>query len=189
MLEIGIIVGSTRPGRRALHVAEWVHSHAQDHAGAHTTVLDLAEVSLPLLDEPRPASTGEYAHAHTKAWSAVIAPLDALIIVTPEYNHAPPPALKNALDFLYHEWHNKSVGFVGYGNAGGVRAVEHLRLIAGELHMADVRAQVRLSNSSDFDESGHVIETSPTTDMLTAVLDQTIAWGNALGALRTTKDS
>jgi len=184
VLTIGIIVGSTRPGRRALHVAQWVQAHAEQRTDARFTIIDLAEQNLPLLDEPRPAAAGAYAHAHTKAWSSVIAPLDAFVIVTPEYNHAPPAVLKNALDFLYAEWHDKSVSFVGYGNAGGVRAVEHLRLVAAELHMADVRAQVRLTNSIDFDDTGRVTDSRTTQAMLGAALDQTIAWGGALRKLR-----
>src|SRR5258708_11723732 len=87
----------------------------------------------------------QYSRAHTKSWSEKIASLDAYIFVTPEYNHATSAALKNAIDFLYHEWNNKSAGFVGYGGAGGGRAVEKLRLVMGEIKIADVRSQVRVS--------------------------------------------
>src|SRR5947208_14506956 len=93
---------------------------------------------------------GQYTHDHTKRWSEKIASFDGYVFVTPEYNHATSGALKNAIDFLYHEWNNKAAGFVGYGSAGGVRAVENLRLIMGELQVADVRAQVQLSLFTDF---------------------------------------
>src|ERR1700722_10679721 len=94
---------------------------------------------------------GKYEHAHTKAWAAKITQFDAFVFVTPEYNHATSAALKNAIDFLYREWNNKAAGFVGYGAVGGVRAIEHLRLVMGELQIADVRAQVSLSLLTDFE--------------------------------------
>jgi NAD(P)H-dependent FMN reductase len=71
--------------------------------------------------------------------------------VTPEYNHSISGALKNAIDFLYREWNNKAAAFVSYGSAGGVRAVEHLRLILAELQVAGVRSQVFLSLFTDFE--------------------------------------
>jgi NAD(P)H-dependent FMN reductase len=89
---------------------------------------------------------------HTKRWSEKIDSLDAYIFVTPEYNHVTSAALKNAIDFPYHEWNNKAAGFVGSGGAGGVRAVENLRLVMGEIKIADVRAQVALSLYADFRE-------------------------------------
>ena len=126
-LEIAILLGSTRPNRRGEAVAQWVFEHARPRTSAHYTLIDLREVGLPLLDEPKSPAMGDYAHAHTKAWSARIAPCDGFVFVTPEYNHSTCAALKNALDFLYREWNNKAAGFVAYGNAGGARAVEHLR--------------------------------------------------------------
>jgi NAD(P)H-dependent FMN reductase len=103
------------------------------------------DFDLPLLDEPVPPSMGQYSQPHTKAWAAKIDSFDGYVFVTPEYNHGISGALKNAIDFLYREWNNKAAGFVGYGSAGGVRAVESLRLVMGELQVADVRNQVMLS--------------------------------------------
>ncbi len=88
---------------------------------------------------------GQYTHEHTKKWSEKIGSFDAYVFVTPEYNHGTSGALKNAIDYLYKEWVNKAAGFVGYGAAAGARAVENLRLVMGELQVADVRAQVGLS--------------------------------------------
>ena len=94
---------------------------------------------------------GNYAHAHTKKWGAKIASLDGYVFITPEYNHSISGSLKNAIDFVYHEWTNKAAGFVSYGsNVGGARAVEHLRLIAAGLQLAGVRTQVSLSLATDF---------------------------------------
>jgi len=128
MLKIGIIVGSTRPGRKAAAVAKWVHDILKSRKDAEFEIVDIEDYKLPLLDEPLPPTMHQYRNAHTKTWSEKIASLDAYIFVTPEYNHATSAALKNAIDFLYHEWNNKVAGFVGYGGAGGVRAVENLRL-------------------------------------------------------------
>ena len=129
MLKIGIIVGSTRPGRKAGAVAEWLYEILKSRKDAEFEIVDIAEYNLPLLDEPVPPTLNQYTKAHTKNWSAKIASLDAFIFVTPEYNHGTSAALKNAIDFLFYEWNNKAAGFVSYGGAGGVRAVENLRLV------------------------------------------------------------
>ena len=142
MLNIGVIVGSTWPGRKAAAIATWVHGLLKSRKDAEFEIVDKADYKLPLLDEPVPPTMHQYSKAQTKAWSEKIAPFDAYIFVTPEYNHSTSAALKNAIDFLFHEWNNKAAGFVGYGGAGGVRAVENLRLLMGEIEVADVRAQV-----------------------------------------------
>ena len=125
-----------------------------------------------------------YTHEHTKTWSAKIASFDAFVFVTPEYNHATSAALKNAIDFLYHEWVNKAAGFVGYGGAGGTRAVENLRLVMGELQIADVKAQVGISLFTDF-ENFSVFKPAPKQEQsVNAMLDQVVASGGALKFLR-----
>src|SRR6478736_4284346 len=151
MLKVGIIVGSTRPGRKAEAVARWVHEIAQKRTDAEFEVVDIQDFNLPLLDEPVPPSLGQYSKPHTKAWAAKIDSFDAFVFVTPEYNHGTSGALKNAIDFLFREWNDKAAAFVGYGVAGGVRAVEHLRLVMGEIKIADVRAQVALSLIHDLE--------------------------------------
>jgi NAD(P)H-dependent FMN reductase len=127
MATIGIIIGSTRPNRRGEQVAAWVHQEASRRGDAKYELVDLRDYPLPHLDEPMPASSGQYQHDHTREWAARIDSLDGFVIVTPEYNHSVPGVLKNAIDYLYAEWNDKAVGFVSYGGAGGVRAVEHLR--------------------------------------------------------------
>ena len=113
--------------------------------------MDIKDFNLPLLDEPVPPSQGKYSKEHTKKWAAKIASFDGYVFVTPEYNHGISGALKNAIDFLYAEWNNKAAGFVGYGSAGGARAVEHLRLVMAEVQVATVRNQVMLSLRDDFE--------------------------------------
>src|SRR3981081_1969428 len=132
MLKIGIIVGSTRPGRKAAAVATWVHDILKSRKDAAFQIVDIEDYKLPLLDEPVSPTMHQYSKAHTKTWSEKIASLDAHVFVTPEYNHATSAALKNAIDFLFHEWNNKAAGFVGYGGGGGGPAVAEMRVARGE---------------------------------------------------------
>ena len=184
MTSIGIILGSTRPNRNGEQVARWVLDVATRRTDATFELVDLRDHPLPLLDEPVPASRGRYQHDHTKAWSARIDPFDGFVIVTPEYNHSTSGALKNALDYLYAEWNDKAVGFVSYGGGGGARAVEHLRLIAGELQMADVRQSVALPLMTEFENFSVFKPREHNLAPLTAMLDQVVAWSEALAPLR-----
>lgn len=184
MLKIAIIIGSTRPNRNGEAVGKWVFEIAKKRNDAEFELIDLKEVDLPLLDEPVPPSMNQYSKEHTKKWSETIRAFDGFVFVTPEYNHSTSAALKNAIDFLYVEWNNKAAGFVGYGSAGGTRAVEHLRLIMGELQVADVRNQVQLSLFTDFEDLS-VFKPNPAKEKnLNAMLDQVIAWSHALKPLR-----
>ena len=131
-----------------------------------------------------PPMMGQYSHPHTKAWAAKIDAFDAFVFVTPEYNHGTSGALKNAIDYLFREWNTKAAGFVGYGSAGGVRAVEQLRLTMGELMVADVRSQVALSLHTDF-ENYSTFKPAPAHEKsVNHMLDEVIAWGGALQTLR-----
>lgn len=184
MINIGIIVGSTRPGRKADAVAKWVHEIARKRSDAQFEIVDIKDYNLPLLDEMMPPSFGQYTHEHTKRWAAKIGSFDAFVFVTPEYNHSVPGALKNAIDFLFAEWNNKAAGFVSYGGAGGARAVEHFRGIMDELKVAAVRAQVMLSLFTDF-ENYTVFKPAPHHEKeVIAMLDQLIEWGENLQQLR-----
>ncbi len=184
MLRLAIIIGSTRPGRVGESVARWVYELAKSRRDAEFELVDIAGFNLPLLDEPVPPSQGEYSKPHTKAWSAKIGSFDGYVFVTPEYNHGPPGALKNAIDFLYTEWNNKAAGFVGYGSAGGVRAVEHLRLVMAEVQVATVRNQVALSLFTDFENFTTFKPAAYHEKSVNQMLDQLIAWGGAMKTLR-----
>lgn len=184
MIKIAIILGSTRPGRNGEAVANWVHGISGKRTDAKYELVDIREFNLPMLDEPIPPSMGQYSQAHTKAWAARIAPFDAFVFVTPEYNHGPSGALKNAIDYLYAEWNNKAAGFVSYGSAGGARGVEQLRLILAELQIATVRSQVMLSLASDFENYEKFVPRDHQEAALHATLDQIVAWGGALKNLR-----
>lgn len=185
MLKIGIVTGSTRPGRNNKAVADWVLQEAQKRADAKYELVDIADYDLPLLDEPMPAVMGGYSRPHTRRWAAKIAELDAFVFVTPEYNHGLPAALKNAVDYLYREWNDKAAGLVSYGgNGNGSRAVEHLRGVLAAVKVAAVREQVGLSLFSDFVNLREFQPQPQNEKALHAMLDQVVRWGGALQSVR-----
>jgi NAD(P)H-dependent FMN reductase len=184
MTRIGVILGSTRPGRRGEQVARWVMDVASRREDAEFDLIDLVDYPLPHLDEPLPPSMGQYQNRHTRDWAATIGQFDGFIIVTPEYNHSTSGVLKNAIDYLYAEWNNKAVGVVSYGAVGGARAAEHLRLIAGELQMAAVRTNVALSMFTDFVNFTDLAPGDHQLPALTTLIDQVVAWSDALAPLR-----
>lgn len=184
MVKIGVIVGSTRPGRKARAVADWVMQIAKLRGDAGFDIVDVEDFNLPLLDEPVPPSMGQYSKDHTKRWAAKIAEFDGYVFVTPEYNHATSGALKNAIDFLFAEWNNKAAGFVGYGSMGGARAIENLRLVCGEIKIADVRASVMLSLFTDFRNMSEFTPDPRHEKSVEAMLDEVVQWSRALQGVR-----
>jgi NAD(P)H-dependent FMN reductase len=184
MTKIGIILGSTRPGRNGEQVAKWVLDIASKRTDAEFELIDLLDYKLPHLDEALPPAMGQYSNPHTLEWAAKIGSFDGFVIVTPEYNHSTSGVLKNAIDYLFAEWNNKAVGFVSYGAVGGARAVENLRLVSGELMMADVRAQLALSLAIDFENYSTFVPTGQHEQVLGTVLDQVVTWSEALAHLR-----
>lgn len=184
MTRIGIILGSTRPGRNGEQVARWVLEHASRRTDATFEIIDLLDYPLPHFDEPMSPLMGQYQNDHTKEWAAKIASYDGYVMVTPEYNHSTSGVLKNAIDYLFAEWNNKAFGVVSYGGVGGARAAEHLRLIGGELKMADVRTNVALSLFTDFLEFTKLAPSDYQVATLTTLLDEVVAWSAALAPLR-----
>jgi NAD(P)H-dependent FMN reductase len=183
-LKIGIILGSTRPGRNGKAVADWVLDKAQARIGADYDLIDLADHPLPHMDEPMSPMLGQYAGEHTKAWAATIAPYDGYVFVTPEYNHSTSGVLKNAIDYLYAEWNNKAAAFVSYGSVGGARAIEHLRAVCSELQIAHVRQQLSFSMFTDFENFSTFRPAALHDDAATVMFDQLEAWARALKPLR-----
>lgn len=198
-MKIAIITGSTRPGRRAPLVAEWVidvlsRQFAMLSADVTLQSVDLATIDLPMFCEPAPPQSGLYQHEYTRDWSALIARFDAYIFVTPEYNHSLPAVLKNAIDYLYTEWNDKAAGIVSYGATGGIRAGEHLRHVLAEVKVATVRSHVAVSVFDDFVAGGpmDVGEFGPRANHEPALLalgEQLLAWGGALRTLRQDADA
>jgi NAD(P)H-dependent FMN reductase len=151
---------------------------------AEFELVDIADFKLPHLDEEIPPAAGRYSQAHTVAWAERIASFDGFVFVTPEYNHSTSGALKNAIDFLFAEWNDKAAGFVSYGSVGGARAVEHLRLVMAELKVATVRAQVTLSLVTDFKNYTEFAPADYHVGAVGTMLDQVVAWSNALAPVR-----
>jgi NAD(P)H-dependent FMN reductase len=187
MLSIGVIIGSTRPGRVGVQVARWVTDLGAEHAGdtARFELVDLQEFALPLLDEPVPAAVAPGRQPHTVRWAERIGSYDGYVVVTPEYNTAPPAALTNAIDFLHEEWARKPVAYVGYGVFGAVMAVQKLRAQAGALRLADIGPQLALSLREDFADHTRFRPTQPQVAKAHELFDELLAWARALAPLRT----
>lgn len=187
--KIAVIVGSTRPGRNAAAVAEWILNIASARGDVVFERLDLQDHPLPFLDESMSAKASalmdlDYGGSHTAAWAEVIAGYDGFVFVTPEYNRAIPAVLKNALDYLFAEWGNKAAAIVAYGAQGGARASAQLRQSLGELHVATVATEVNLMLYSDF-ENFKTFRPAPVHEPIaTLMLDQLVAWAGALQPLR-----
>jgi len=185
MSKIAIILGSTRPNRNGPAVAQWVLEQATARETDDYEIIDLADIDLPFLDEPVSPMVGNYAHDHTRAWGAKIAPFDGFVFVVPEYNHSFPAVLKNALDFLFAEWNDKAAAIVSYGGtAGGARAAEQLRLVLAELRIASVQSSVALSFRTDFENASVFTPHSSQEKALSMTLDQLESWSRAFQTVR-----
>jgi NAD(P)H-dependent FMN reductase len=135
---VGVVIGSTRPTRICPGIAQWFRTVVQQDSPLHYDLVDLAEVNLPLLDEPLMAALGQYEHEHTRAWSRTVSSFDGFIFVFPQYNWGYPAALKNALDFLFLEWRDKPVSFLTYGTRGGNKAASQFSGVLGGLDMQEL---------------------------------------------------
>ena len=179
-----VIVGSTRPGRAGRAVAEWFRDVAYARGDLEVELADLAEVDLPLLDEPHQAAERRYAHDHTRRWSAVVERADAFVFVTPEYNHSFSAATKNAIDYLYHEWRFKPFAVVSYGGQSrGLRASVALRGVLTSLAMAPA-GDVAVSLVERPVVDGVFEPTEATSAAAGRVLDQLVVLAPAYRALR-----
>ena len=142
--KIGIVVGSTRPGRFADHPAKWINEIAGKREEFDVELLDLRDWPLPFFNEETSPAWGPSKNEVAQRWQKKIDSLDGFIVIAAEYNRGPTAVLKNALDYGYKEWNKKPIAFVGYGGVGGARSVEQLRLHAIELQMAPTRAAVHI---------------------------------------------
>lgn len=128
MYKLKIISSTVRPGRKGPLVAGWIAEIAKHHPDFEVEVLDLGEVNLPMMNEANHPVMKKYEHEHTKQWSAKINDADAFIFVTAEYDYNYPAPLRNALEYLFHEWAYKAAGIISYGGlSGGTRATNSLR--------------------------------------------------------------
>lgn len=190
MPNLTVIIGSTRPGRAGLPIAEWFVERAKRHGGFTVDVADLAEIDLPFYDEPNHPRLGQYVHQHTKDWSATIERADAVVVVTPEYNYGYPASLKNAIDYLHNEWRDKPVGFVSYGGvAAGTRAVQQLKQVVTTLKMIPVTESVNIPFHAQFiDDEGRLQANEVMETAADAMLDELLRLNGALSSLREERD-
>ena len=185
MLNLQIINASTRSGRSGHLVSEWFFEFARRHGNFDIQLIDLAEVGLPLFDEPRHPRLGQYEHAHTKAWSAIVEQADAYVFVTPEYDHAPPASLINALQYLVHEWAYKPVGFVSYGGvSGGTRSVQMTKPIVTALKMMPIPEAVHIPFVTKSIQDGRFNAGDVQEQAARTMLDELLRWTNAMRVLR-----
>jgi len=180
-----IISASTRAGRKGIAVARWFQRFASEHGGFDVELVDLAEVGLPVFDEPNHPRLRQYQHAHTKAWSATVTRGDAYVFVTPEYNYGPPPAVINALDYVYSEWHYKPIGFVSYGGvSGGCRSVQMTKQVVTTLKMMPIPEAVTIPFFSKLMDGGVFKGGETYEKAAVAMLDELVRWSAALKTMR-----
>jgi len=184
--KLSIIFGSTRPGRAGLPIAQWALEQAAAHGRFDAELIDLADLDLPLLDEPRHPRLQQYEHEHTRRWSERVKAADAFLFVTPEYDYFPPAALINALQCLSLEWQHKAAAVLSYGGvSGGLRASQELRLLISTLNMMPIPQTVPVPffSSSITDEKVFVPD-EPVAQGLKLTLDELSRWSGALKTLR-----
>ncbi|MBI3394214.1 MAG: NAD(P)H-dependent oxidoreductase [Spirochaetia bacterium] len=189
-MKLGIVVGSTRPGRAGKPIADWFADFAAHHGRFQVELLDLAQFDLPLLNEAAHPRLRKYDHAHTKAWSTAVDSADAFAFVTPEYNYGSPPALVNALDYLSAEWAYKPACFVSYGGiSGGLRSVQMSKLIVTSLKMMPLPEGVIIPMFAQYldKEKGTFAPPSTQSDQAKIMLDELVKWAEALAPMRLPK--
>lgn len=185
-LSLLVVVGSVRDGRFGPTVADWFVQEARAHTDVEVDVLDVLDHPLPLvMPEPGRQPAPDVAVIRDRV-AARLAAADAFVVVTPEYNHTYPAALKNTVDWFLDEWAAKPVGFVSYGGmGGGLRAVEHLRQVFAELHGVSVRESVSFHNAWDvFGEDGRPRNAQESAGAAKVMLDRLVWWGRTLRTAR-----
>jgi len=184
-LKLHTIVCSTRPTRQGPKVAAWFDAIAQAHEGFEAVLVDLADFNLPVFDEPKHPRLRDYAHDHTKAWSASVAAADAFVFVTPEYNYGPPPSFTNAVNYLVHEWAYKPAAFVSYGGAsGGLRSVQMEKLLLTSVKVMPIPEGVALPMFNQHVGEDGFKPPELQDKAAVAMLTELARWADALKVLR-----
>ncbi len=186
MIKLLVVLSSVRPGRVGEPVANWFVPIAEADDRFEVELADLLELDLPFMDEPAMPGRREYTKEHTKRWSAIVDRADAFVFVTPEYNSTPAPALKNAIDFLYHEWSYKPASFVSYGGVwAGARAVQAIKPTLTQLSVMPIPEMVPIPGvSGQLDDEGNFQPTPVHEKGAGRMLDALAKWSGALKTLR-----
>lgn len=184
-MKLAVVIVSTRQGRTGQAVAEWFYEFAKQQSDFEVQLIDLKQVNLPLLDEPKHPLMHDYQFEHTKRWSALIEPADAIVFVTPEYDYFVPAALVNAIDFLAQEWSYKPAGFVGYGGiSGGLRSIQAAKPLLTTVKMMPVPESVSVQFVQNFVKEGVFTAERMHEDMSRQMLGELNKWAAALEPLR-----
>jgi NAD(P)H-dependent FMN reductase len=185
-LRLNIIIASTRPGRRGPAVARWFNEFARQDSRFEPVLTDLADVNLPIYDEPNHPRLKKYEHAHTRKWSEIIDSGDAHVFVTPEYDYFAPPSLTNAIIYLSQEWHYKPAGLVSYGGvSGGLRSAESIKGRMAGLRMVPIPEGVPVPSYQQFINDEGVFQPNELiTTGATTMLTELAKWATALKQLR-----
>jgi NAD(P)H-dependent FMN reductase len=179
------VIASTRPGRIGRPIGDWFVRSAREHGGFEVSEADLAVLNLPLMDEPNHPRFQNYTHEHTKQWSATVAAADAVVWITPEYNHSFTAPLKNAIDYLNVEWKHKALGLVSYGGiAAGTRAVQALKPVASALGMVTTSSAVQIAWVSQMIKDGVFVDDEGVNAAAAAMLDEMLHLETGLSILR-----
>lgn len=188
--KLHVVIASTRPGRVGPSIGAWGVDAARRHGGFDVELIDLAEVGLPMYDEPNPPRTELYTQEYTRRWSAMVRQADAFVFVTPEYNHGAPPSLINALTYLHREWLYKPVGFISYGGAAaGARSVQILKQAVTSLKMMPVPEAVSFQLAFGPSQHDPFRPTPGHEKAATAMFDELGRWAEALAGLRAPRES
>lgn len=181
-----VVLASTRPGRIGAPIARWFSAAAEEHAGFSVELVDLAEVDLPMFDEPKHPRLGQYQREHTKRWSSIVDRADAFAFVHPEYNHGMNAAVKNALDYLNAEWAYKPAGFVSYGGvSSGTRAMQMLKEVTLALRMVPAFDAVNIPFASELVSNDGRFEPSAVTIKAAAtMLDELLNLSTTMRVIR-----
>jgi len=181
-----VIIGSTRPGRVGSAVADWIIDRARAQGDFEVQVANLAELNLPIFDEPNHPRLGQYVHQHTRDWSEIVNRSDGFVFVIPEYNYGFNAATKNAIDYLHTEWQNKPAGIVSYGGvAAGTRAAQMLKQVLSALKVVPVTDSVNIPFVGEkLDEDGRLKPNEIMEAAATAMLGELSRWAQALRPLR-----
>jgi len=184
-MKLGIVIASVRPGRVGKPVGDWFLEVAQKHGKFDASLVDLAEINLPLLDEPKHPRFQDYQHEHTKKWSALVSSFDAYVFVTAEYDYSAPASLMNALQYLYKEWNYKAATCVSYGGvSGGTRAVNALRITLSALKIVPLAEAVHIPFVARNIHEGKFVPPDGLEASVGPVLDELFKWSEALAPMR-----
>jgi len=180
-----ILIASTRPGRVGPSVAEWFARVAREDGAFEVEVVDLAELDLPMMDEPNHPRLRRYTHEHTKRWSAIVDRADAFAFVHPEYNYGINAPLKNAIDYLHTEWEYKPVTLVSYGGiSAGLRAAQMIKQVVTTLGMVPTKTGVPVPFVAQFLQDGVFTPNETIQAGAKATLDELALLNGALATLR-----